>query len=248
MTARHHHRRTARASAATRLGDGEPALVERLAGDDAGDARHRRRARRRRRATATPPLAMTGTSVAAAAAARPSTSGPASMPSRPMSVMTNAAAAGNRCSASASCTPLALGPPVHGELAVAMVETDGDRHDAADACSTSDGLAHRGRAHHDAGDAGVGERSRIVDACARRRRSAPARRRRRRAAIAATTARLTGEPGPRGVEVDDVDPRRARRRRTTRRPRRDRRRRSSRGRSRPGVRRTTWPPRRSIAG
>ena len=135
-------------SAAQRLGHREPPFVQRLAGDDAAEARDRRRAPRRRRATTTPPLAITGTSVAAAAAASPSTSGPASMPSRPMSVMTNAAAVGNRPSASSSCTPLALGPAVHRELAVAVVEPDGDRRRRADAASTSVGVAHGGRAHH----------------------------------------------------------------------------------------------------
>ena len=45
------------------------------------------------------------TNISATAAARPSTSGPVSMPSRAMSVMTNAAAVGNQPRASDSCTP-----------------------------------------------------------------------------------------------------------------------------------------------
>jgi hypothetical protein len=87
---------------------------------------------------ATPPLAITGTVRGRCGRGEPLDVGPGSMPSRAMSVMTNAAAVGNHCSASNSCTPLSLRPAVHGELAVAMVEPDGDR-DHSDASATSAG-------------------------------------------------------------------------------------------------------------
>ena len=139
----------------------------------------------------------------------PSTSGPPSRPSRSMSVITNAAAAGNRPRASVErarrsprssrarrCSPPRWSSPTATGTTAAT-------------SSTSAGSAHRRRPHHDAGDAGVGEGLGVVDASARRRRSArpPARRRRRRSRP--TAGRFAGSPGPRGVEVDDVDPRRA---------------------------------------
>ena len=79
----------------------------------------------------TPPLAITGAVARAAAAARPSTSGPSSMPSRLMSVITKALADGYQPNASSSDTPAPCGPAVHGNFAVAVIETDRDGDDTA---------------------------------------------------------------------------------------------------------------------
>ena len=100
-----------------------------------------------------------------------------------------------------------LGPAVHGDVAAAVVEPDGHGHDGGDVVDERR-VAHRGRAHHDAGDAGVGERPGVVDrahAAAGLHGRPPGDRgddRRHDAAV----RRLTRA---RRVEVDDVDPRRA---------------------------------------
>ena len=74
-------------------------------------------------------------------------------------------------------------------------------------------VGDRGRAHHHAGDAGVGQRRGVVDrahAATGLHLARPAT----AAAIAATTARFVGVAGAGRVEVDDVDPRGAALRRT----------------------------------
>ena len=180
---------------------------------------------------ATPPLAMTGMVVLAAAAARPARSGPPSVPSRPMSVITNAAAVGNHPSASSSRTPL---PAVH--PCTANSPSRWSRPTATGstvaARSTSDGFGDRRRPHHDPRDAQPGERLDIADGAHSPAGLHP------RGSGDGVGDRRDARPvhriaGPGGVEVDDVDPRRARggERRPPRRP--DRRRTRSRRRSRP---------------
>ena len=220
-----------------RVGDGEAALVERPADDDAVPGR--RSARQRREVverSPTPPLAITGDGRSRRrTAASPSRSGPPSSAVAAMSVTTNAARrTAKRPSAVGERDAGGLGPAVDGELAAAVVEPDGDGHDARRPRRRAPGRrpppcpSRRGR-----------RRRRPAP---RRRRPArtpppvctrPARRPRRRSPR--STARLTRLAGAGRVEVDDVDPRAPRvgERRRHRRP--GRRRRRSRGRSRPGA-------------
>ena len=127
-----------------------------------------------------------------------------------------------------------LGPPVHGDVPAAVVEPDRHRQHPGDVVDerrlggrrptpSRRGSRRRRRAPWRRRPSAPRRRS------ARRRARRPPRRWRRRA------ARLVALAGAGGVEVDDVDPRRALlgERRSPRRPRRRRRR--SRRRSRPGA-------------
>ena len=181
VEARDRRGRRSRAAPPTASATREAALVQRPAGDDRRAGRRSRRGRATSSSVPTPPLAMTGTSVAATAAASPSTSGPPSRPSRSMSVMTNAAAAGKRPSASASVHAAGLGPAVHGELAAAVVEPDGDGHDGGDLVDEL-GVGARPPSPSRRGRRRRRRAPRRRRPSARRRRSArrPGRRRRRR--------------------------------------------------------------------
>ena len=214
------------------LGHREPSLVERLAGDDprqAGDGTQRTTSS----SVATPAAdAITGTDEAAATSAKPSTSGPSSVPSRLMSVMTNASQPGSSRAGPSGAAHVASVQPLHRD--VTPRDDRGRRPRAATAATARPRRTSL-------------RRPTPSRPAPRRRRPGP---RVRNGAHAATrSARPPGRrppprPTPRRdgsagspvacrVEVDDVDPARARRRRTKPPAPRDRRRTRSPARSRP---------------
>ena len=154
---------------------------------------------------ATPPLAMTGI-VVLAAAASPARSGPPSVPSRPMSVITNAAGGRKQPERIVEPHPAALRPTVHGQLAVAVIETDRDRKEFGRTLDER-WLGDRRRPHHGPRDSEASERFDIADgphspAALHLRRSGDGVGDRRHPRPVHRIAREGS------VEIDDVDPRR----------------------------------------
>ena len=235
--------------------DGEGAVVERPADDDAGqapavDLESGQRARGGR-AMPTPPDAITSSlGRRRAARRRPSRSGPEPVPSTSIWVTTKAATPGVGRSSPATSSRSRPDPSAQPRTATSRPRTSRPSGDLA--------RVARGE-----------PAGQVRAARARRCRPRPGPRRRRAAPRPASSSRTpppvcTGAPtargdggdhrpvhrlaGAGGVEVDDVDPRRAGGGEAPGLARPGRRRRRSPGRSRPGSRRTQRPSRRSIAG
>ena len=192
-----------------RLGQGEGALVEGPAHDGAGQRRpSTARAVEGRRSSSepTPPEAMTGSSVASSTSARPSRSGPARVPSRPISVTIRAS---TPSSANSRATSRRSRPEPFSQPRTATSRPRASRPTATGMrgreAAHERGLLERGGAEHHPRRPRprTGRRPRPRRGC--RHRSAPGRRPPR--TMARDDVAVHRLAGAGGVEIDHVDPR-----------------------------------------
>ena len=158
----------------------------------------------------TPPLAITGTAVDDSMSSSVATSGPSSVPSTWICVTTSALTpeVSNRCARSTRSPPPASVHPVHRDVAPTRVEADRDVTGMDRAQLVDElGALHRGGADDHARDAGAEQGSRGLD---RAHAAAGLHLATHCGTDRFDGADVGGHARTRGVEVDHVDPLRAR--------------------------------------